>query len=365
MSFIWDLWMTHSDTDDLIHIDTQKAREFGELIPKAMSTLPSSFCGVVRDPFLKRQSQYKIYEWMALLHWYIIPIGIELGFDTRVLANFAEFVQIIEFAMTVKERSDEDLHELHLLINNFLQGYELLYVQNDPEKVLRSIGELGRKIRSKKEPFVNLANILWSKEAIKILLLRYPFLERPIKVKPRNLTMKEFKIPKREYTSNSEFSNHLRLICQWLGKNVNEDIELRRWGKYSYSQKYTLRSRLSEQDKDKVSRSARYFEAAIECDKGIQIEFGEAIAFYELVKEKKVVVVYHPLDNRQKILSQWRGTWSSDIKVLPASAIQTVVGIWSHKNRVYVLRKHPGLDMLSAAESNRIEDNGEDSDNDE
>jgi hypothetical protein len=67
-----------------------------------MKTLPPAFCGPVRDPFLKRQSQYKVYEWMALLHWYVLPIGMELGFDARVLENFSHFASAIEFSMTVK-----------------------------------------------------------------------------------------------------------------------------------------------------------------------------------------------------------------------------------------------------------------------
>jgi hypothetical protein len=72
-----------------------------------MSTLPPAFYGPVRDPYLKHQSQYKIYEWMALVHWYIIPIGLEL--DSTVLQNYSHFVEAIEFAMTVKARNGDDL----------------------------------------------------------------------------------------------------------------------------------------------------------------------------------------------------------------------------------------------------------------
>ena len=53
-------------------------------------------------PITKHQSQYKVYEWMALLHWYILPIEMELGFDARVLENFSDFASAIEFSMTVK-----------------------------------------------------------------------------------------------------------------------------------------------------------------------------------------------------------------------------------------------------------------------
>ena len=91
---------------------------FGEEITKAMLTLPPSFCGPVRDPFLKRQSQYKIYEWMALLYWYIIPIGFELGWNHLLLINFSQLVHIIEYCMTIKPRSKKDIADLHNKIKN-------------------------------------------------------------------------------------------------------------------------------------------------------------------------------------------------------------------------------------------------------
>src|ERR1700676_853109 len=101
--------MTLSTPSEPIHIDTDKARQFGQLVSGAMSTLPASFCGLVRDPFLKRQSQYKIFEWMALLHWYIIPIGIELGFNPTLLNNFSHFVEAVVMAMTISFRSPSEL----------------------------------------------------------------------------------------------------------------------------------------------------------------------------------------------------------------------------------------------------------------
>ena len=61
---------------------------------------------------------------MALLYWYIIPIGIELGFDGSVLKNFSKLVVIIEEAMTIKKHSDKDLEALQVKINNFLVEYE-------------------------------------------------------------------------------------------------------------------------------------------------------------------------------------------------------------------------------------------------
>ena len=45
-------------------------------------------------------TQYKVFELMALLHWYVLPIAWELGFDEEVLHNFAQFVNIVEVAMS-------------------------------------------------------------------------------------------------------------------------------------------------------------------------------------------------------------------------------------------------------------------------
>jgi hypothetical protein len=44
---------------------------------------------------------------MALLHWYIIPIGIELGFNPAVLQKISDFVEAVETAMTHQENGAE------------------------------------------------------------------------------------------------------------------------------------------------------------------------------------------------------------------------------------------------------------------
>jgi hypothetical protein len=137
MVHIWDLWMSPSSINEKIHMDMETASLLGEEIEKAVQTLPSSFCGPIRNPYKKRHSQYKIYEWMALLHWYIIPIAWELDFDIDVLRNFAQFVDIVEVAMSHSPKSDEDLVSLHNLIKSFLQGFERLYVGDNPDKVSR------------------------------------------------------------------------------------------------------------------------------------------------------------------------------------------------------------------------------------
>lgn len=61
-AWIWDLWTIYSEPSERIHISQEQAKTLGEEITKAMVTLPPSFCSVVRDSHLKRQSQYKVYE---------------------------------------------------------------------------------------------------------------------------------------------------------------------------------------------------------------------------------------------------------------------------------------------------------------
>src|ERR1700683_5865764 len=197
---------------------------------------------------------------MALLHWYIIPIGIELGFSPILLSNFSDFVEIVETAMTIAPRSTQELASLHQLAQKFLIGFERIYVAGDPAKVSRcrlcifhlihvpqhiewngsiragsqatverAIGEVGHKIRSKKAPFANLANIIYEKELIKILLLLYPSLDlsttsEPTASKHIHAPQNQIRILKKERKNDQEFQSHLQAICHWL--KIGFDLEL-------------------------------------------------------------------------------------------------------------------------------------------
>ncbi|PPR07819.1 hypothetical protein CVT24_002892, partial [Panaeolus cyanescens] len=207
MAAMYDTWTTGSSAGELVYISTQKMQKLGAYVQQGNQTLPPSFCGPVRNPYLKRQSQYKGYKWMALLHWYILPIGIELGLNPLLLENFSLFVQIVEFAMTIKARSLNNLCRLQSMVWKFLDQYQKLYVGLDSEKIYRcrlcifqlvhvpihirwfgsirtcsqttverTIGEAGHKIHSKKEPFSNLTNIIIEKEVVCIVKLYHPTL---------------------------------------------------------------------------------------------------------------------------------------------------------------------------------------------
>ena len=80
-----------------------------------------------------------------------------------------------------------------------------------------------------------------------------------------------------------------------------------------------------------------------------------------MVETQQLLVVYNPLHECQQVLKKWRGTWKDTIEVLEVSQIQSIVGIWSGGQWVYVLRKHPGLNLLSDEECGVI---GEDEEED-
>ena len=94
-----------------------------------------------------------------------------------------------------------------------------------------------------------------------------------------------------------------------------------------------------------------------------KIIFGEALAFYQLLQEdNKLLVVFHNLTNQKNVLGYQMGTWSQDISVLPVKNITNKVGIlnrpWNQPG-CWILRKHPGLAMLSAAETEKTEEREE------
>ena len=78
--------------------------------------------------------------------------------------------------------------------------------------------------------------------------------------------------------------------------------------------------------------------------------FGEALAFFEVLETKWLLVIYYPVNNCQQVLKKWRGVWSDKMEVLSTASIHSLVGIWSYESKVYILRKHPGLAFLSDEE---------------
>jgi hypothetical protein len=309
MMHFWDLWVIHSDGDEKVHMNAEMASTLGEWIEEALVTLPPSFSGPIRNPYKKCHSQYKVYESMALLHGYIIPMALELDFDWDVLSNFAQFVDIIEVAMSHSPKSTLELATLYVQIKSFLIRFEQLYVGNDAAKIPRcrlcvwqlihiphhiswngsirfgsqatcerAIGEISHKVRSKKAPFANIATMLSQRATKKVLLLKYPFLAIPPKDKRQETHLfQSLPIRKVEKNNdNSDYHNHLGAICHHLKIAFDVHLSIERWGKCRIPGGVTLRSRISE-EAGVAPRSSRYFE--FEGDRPDRPNFGEALAF--------------------------------------------------------------------------------------
>ena len=113
----------------------EMASMLGAEAESAVATLPSAFSGPIWDPYKKHQSQYKIYEWIALLHWYIVPIAWELGFNLEVVENFAIFSNVVEYAITTTPLTNDGLAKIYGKIVDFIKGFEHLYVGNEPSNI--------------------------------------------------------------------------------------------------------------------------------------------------------------------------------------------------------------------------------------
>ncbi|KAF8327317.1 hypothetical protein F5887DRAFT_898877 [Amanita rubescens] len=361
MPFLWDTWRGSSQNDK-VHVTDTKAKMFGELVANSMKTLPASFCGRVQDVHLKRQSQYKAYEWMALLYWYILPAGIEVGFPDVILQNFAYFHKIVKFAMTIKPRTEDEINELQKLIKKFLLDYESVYIGDDPEKISRcrlcilqlihipnhirwygsirlgsqatverTIGEAGHKIHSKKSPFANMANIFFEKELIKVLLLYYPGLETGQQHHEKPKQFGHIRILKREQCPGEQFYNQLASIFQ--------------------NQLAATACMQSEAISNRANQQSRCcFE--LHNKDGNQPKFGRALAFFELAFEGKTqnLVVYNPLEIVYSKFDIWRGKWSENVDVTDIMNISDMIGVFEHNSRVYPLQKYPAFDWMTNEE---------------
>ena len=397
MPHFWDTWVTISKPSEIVHMTQDIASKLGAEAESAIATLPSSFCGPIRDIYRKRHSQYKIYEWMALLHWYIVPIAWELGFNENVVENFALFSNVVEYAMTTVTRTEEDLSKLYTKIAEFLQSFENLYVGADHLKITRcrlcvyqlihvpfhisyngsirfgsqatcerAIGDIGHGIKSKKSPFKNIVTYNTDKQTLRLLHLIYPTMSPAAKAKvPRTLLFREFPITQKQRREDDVVKAHIKAIQSHLKVKTDAPLQVTRLGKCPLSNNTTLTSALFELSKKSNTRASRYFEAQglqprdqpigsteveVEMVKPI---FGEALAFYtaQYAGADYKLVVYHSLIEHCLLYGRWYGKWSPSVYVLETSAIVSLIGIWTYNDNVHILRRHPGLALLTSDES--------------
>lgn len=126
--------------------------------------------------------------------------------------------------------------------------------------VERAIGEVGHRIRSKKAPFAHLANILHERELIKLLALQIPSLNIPRSTCPFvTKPFSQVKIRKRDLGPETQFTEHLQSISNFLNINVNA-TDIQRWGKIKLQGTSNLSSKLIELQGELPDRSTRHFE---------------------------------------------------------------------------------------------------------
>ncbi|EKM78020.1 hypothetical protein AGABI1DRAFT_42644 [Agaricus bisporus var. burnettii JB137-S8] len=370
--FLWDLWTStsFSQVDEAFHMPDEMTKTLGQHVVSGMATLPPSFCGPIRNPALKRNSQYKMFEWMGLTHWYIVPIGLELGFNYEVLEHYSEFVEIVTFAMSLNPRTEKDLEPFQRRIINFLAEFERIYIGQNAEKinrarlcifqlihvpvhikwngsvrvgsqatVERTIGEMGHKIRSKKEPFANLSTIIIDKERVRFLGLLYPSLESNSptpSLRPRLVS--DISLRSIDQVSYNLVANYLSRYPEF---QIDAPQSIVFYGKLYLKNGNTLRSRAFETQGRLSQRNYRWFEALM---------FAQA----QLGSQSIQLVIYRPLVMVSSKLCTLRGQWGaqSQIEITPIEGIVDIVGIWESKSSdwVYILRKHPGLEHLNQEE---------------
>ncbi|KAF9525032.1 hypothetical protein CPB83DRAFT_838413 [Crepidotus variabilis] len=319
---------------------------------------------------------------------------LELQVDFRVVENLSLFASAVDYAMAVEGRSELDLWNLREEIVRFLVGFERLYIGTKPElnsrarlcifqlihipmhikwhgsirggsqaTVERSIGEMGRKIKSKKSPFANLTNIIIRRERTKILSLYYPNLfpsPRSARSDHSSANTKLFhqaNIRKHDLLAESGSAAFQELVAlvSFLGDCAQDlsDEHIQRWGKLRLHNKRVLQTQVSY-TKGEPARKSCWFSAV---DVHNDLIFGEALAFYEVDFQSahsasSSYVAFKMLKGVHRILSCIRGrSWSSDICILPVDRIQDIIGIWDAQSYIYVLQKHPGLELLTVVES--------------
>ncbi|KAF9455307.1 hypothetical protein BDZ94DRAFT_1316381, partial [Collybia nuda] len=99
---------------------------------------------------------------------------------------------------------------------------------------------------------------------------------------------------------------------------------------------------------------------AIDKTSGKQV-FGEALAFYEVLSDgaSELYVAYQELTDVETVPGTIHGKpWSDATQMLPTSNIIDIVGIWDETSNIYIIQKHPALDLLTPEECGiDIEDN--------
>jgi predicted metallopeptidase len=201
----WDLWTSKSCEGDKLRLNELQKTLIGQWMEEAAPDIPGFFGAAPSNLNLGRNSQYKLFEWAAFLHWYSLPFLVRLQAPTEIISHWGLFVKAISLVLDPAGISESQLEVVEEMLNKFIVDFEKIYIRDRldladrgklylfqllhiPEMIRlngtyrlgaqfsmeRTIGFYKRLIRSQKYPFSNLANRIIFQELLAILSLHFP-----------------------------------------------------------------------------------------------------------------------------------------------------------------------------------------------
>lgn len=266
---------------------------------EAVPDIPGFFGGAPSNLALGRNSQYKLFEWAAFLHWFSLPFLMRLNAPIAIISHWGLLVKVTSLVLDPAGISESQLDLVEKMIVEFIQGFEKIYVRDQlkladraklylfqllhiPELIRlngtyrlgsqfsmeRTIGFFKRLIQSQKYPFSNLTNRIIFQELQAILSLHFPefdaflgnagiarFVQKPKITSPiaeTPLALKKLRTP--SLVDIAEERLFIELISQGKHYGDNKLAKLRteiaswaRFGKVKTTLGFSVRSVASEQ----------------------------------------------------------------------------------------------------------------------
>ncbi|EIW73857.1 hypothetical protein CONPUDRAFT_68274 [Coniophora puteana RWD-64-598 SS2] len=209
---LWRGKFTHHRTDDpdqwkwAVFADKELWDQHGDIVRLLATFLPGSFDRPPRDIAKKLNSGYKAWEWLL----YLYGLGPALYFGILPDPYYTNFCRLVRGIRLLSQHSisAEQVQEARTQLNSFADEFEKIYVERLPERLHfvrpwlhavthlarevvrkgpplcasqwtmeRTIGDLGREIRSHTHPYANLANRAVHRARVNAIKVLYPELD--------------------------------------------------------------------------------------------------------------------------------------------------------------------------------------------
>ncbi|KAL8277226.1 hypothetical protein RQP46_010399 [Phenoliferia psychrophenolica] len=239
----WDSW------GKLNILSVAQRLWIGDRMDAVAPDLPSLFCdSTPRNIHLKRNTQYKMWEWLAWALWYSIPLLFEAGLPEDHLLLWAQYILIITHILDPIPMTPERLADLSNLVADMAVEYERLFVGEDMTQIHlvtlslhdllhlpdafrmtgnprhdsqlpaeRKIGGVKKYVHQHKLPFINLLIQICTRERMAIVRRLWPEIDEPAKAHrsstPGRLSAQ---LETKAWYRNDEFwAEEVRLVQAW------------------------------------------------------------------------------------------------------------------------------------------------------